>query len=750
MDLFVDVRTRTITWVIWWGIFYAIYLSALFFNYDIKKEIKSRENFLKEVYHNIPTKKIKQLQQSGLSDSIATFVSNLLIQPEGIDYDRADQESYIAQRLGRNDITLELFYKNGESLFDDVSLSAKGLKDFLVIDSLTSYDEIKNVIWLNKKISGDRQIFIGIEDENSVSNFPFDFNYYREGKTIINRQVISKAELKHLSEETEDVTYVGSDVYTVYRPSSGRLLVSKKSYLGLIKPIALFSFLFSIISLLILFISILNLVFKFLPDDWPLFVQDLESLNSKIQISLILVILLSFIIIASITSTFLQDYLSKEKDLVIRDKLENIAKEFESRTKFATSANETVEIISNYRKNIEGIHNVELDIYPINATSTKLNYFTQMFFQKQSEPFAFTESIDEEMDKSYIPIRSGDNIAGVASLVMRSNIQNSKLNVFDFLGSIFNVYVFLFLMASVISIFLAQSITRPLSMLNQNLSQVKLGKQNKQLTWERDDEIGILIGNYNKMVTKLEESAEILAKNERDSAWREMAKQVAHEIKNPLTPMKLSIQYLEKAIKQYPNDADKIAKKISRTMLEQIDNLTGIAEAFGNFAELPKSTNIKVELNNIVEVVHNLFRKREDMDIKLSVPIDPIYVHADKSQLVRILNNLVKNATEAIPSDKRGLIQLELYTKNDKAIIKVTDNGDGIPDDMKSKIFQPKFTTKDSGSGLGLAISANMIESMNGKIYFESEVNKSTSFFIELDIIRQSVIVDNKERITLD
>ncbi len=754
MDLFVDVRTRTITWVIWWGIFYAIYLSALFFNYDIKKEIRSRQAFLEKVFHNIPTQKIKDINQLGLPDTISTLVNDLLELPEGIEYNRedsrADLESYINQKLDREDIQLKLFDNQGQSLFDEIDYYSSGLNRLLKIDSLTVYDEIKNTIWTKKKLSDNKRIFIGFTLGKVESAFPFAFNYYRDGMTIINRQAISKNEIAQLPAEHSNVFYAGSDVYTVYRPSTGRLLVSKKSFLGLIKPIALFSFLFSIITIMMLVIGLLNVVFKFLPKDWPLFVQDIESLNSKIQISLILVILISFIIIASITSTFLKDYLAKEKDLVIRDKLENVARDFESRTKYSNAANETVEVVSNYKKQIEKIHNVDLEVYQVSEGNSKLNYFTQMFFQKQKEPFAFTETSSANTPVSYIPIWSGEEIAGVAALEMRSSIRNSKLNVFDFLGSIFNVYVFLFLIASVISIFIAQSITRPLSMLNQNLTQVKLGKQNKQLVWQRDDEIGILIGNYNKMVTKLEESAEILAKNERDSAWREMAKQVAHEIKNPLTPMKLSIQYLEKAIKQYPDDADKIAKKISRTMLEQIDNLTGIAEAFGNFAELPKTTNVRVELNNIVEVVHNLFRKREDMDIKLSVPIDPIYVHADKSQLVRILNNLVKNATEAIPSERRGLINLELTTRKEKAIIKVTDNGNGIPHEMKGKIFQPKFTTKDSGSGLGLAISANMIESMNGKIYFESEPDVSTSFYIELDLIRQPVVIDNKERITLD
>jgi len=750
MDLFVDVKSVSITWVIWWGIFYAIYLSALFFNYDIKKEIKQRQAFLESVFHNIPSDRIAQLKNEGISNKIGDLVNSLLILPDGISYNKADLETYVAEKLKRDDIILELYDKNGLSLFDDTPSEHSSISKLLEVDSLTHFDEIYNCIWFKNQISPDKKLFVGISKMSNSTEFPFAFNYIRENQQVIKKQDIRKPELKLLLASEEKVTYVGSDVYTVYRPSSKRMLVSKKSFLGLVKPVALFSFLFSIIIILILTFGLIHYFLKFLPEEWPLFVRDVESLNSKIQISLIMVILLSFVIIASITSTFLKDYLTKEKDLVITEKLENVAQEFKNRAKYSTSSSETVEVLANYKNNIEDIHNVNLDFFPIKIEESNLDYFTQMYFQKQTDPYAYSSMVSDEYSRSFIPIFYESEVAGVAALEMKSKVQASKLNVFDFLGSIFNVYVFLFLIASVISIFIAQSITRPLSMLNQTLKQVKLGKQNKQLEWNRDDEIGILIGNYNTMVSKLEESAEIMAKNERDSAWREMAKQVAHEIKNPLTPMKLSIQYLEKAIKQQPENAPKIAKKISSTMLEQIDNLTGIAEAFGNFAELPQTSNVKVELNNIVTVVHNLFRKREDMDIKLAVPIDPVHVYADKSQLVRILNNLVKNATESIPIDRRGLIELSLYVRKDKAIIKVTDNGIGIPDEMKSKIFQPKFTTKDSGSGLGLAIAANMVESMNGKIYFESEPHQSTSFYIELDIIRQAVLTDSKERITLD
>ena len=550
-----------------------------------------------------------------------------------------------------------------------------------------------------------------------------------------------------MKQSDQSIIKNGADIFVTYRPSSSRLLVSKKSFPGFIKPIALFAFLFSILIGMIIILAIARKYLKVLPEDWSLLVQNMQSLNSKIQISLILVIFMSFLIIATITSTYLKAYLDKEKQMVIKEKLENLTQSFADKTNISTSITESVEILTNYERDLEKIHNVELDVFPLYASTTGMNYFTKIYFSKQSNPGPFTYKVDKEHEKSFLPITHHGEIAGVATVLLNRNLSGHTISVLDFLGSIFNVYVFLFLIASVLSIFIAQSITKPLSILNQNMSQVGLGKRNEKINWKGDDEIGNLITNYNTMVGKLEESAEMLAKKERDSAWREMARQVAHEIKNPLTPMKLSIQYLEKAIKRNPKDAQYITKKMSTTMLEQIENLTGIADAFGNFAKMPQTSNGKVELNMVVEAVHNLFRKREDMDINLSVPIDPIYVFADKNQLIRILNNLVKNATESIPDSRRGEIYVSLITKSNKAIIEVKDNGIGITKEQSKKIFQPKFTTKDSGSGLGLAIAANMMDSMNGRIYFDSTPNISTSFYMELDLIRSTKF---KERITLD
>ena len=234
-------------------------------------------------------------------------------------------------------------------------------------------------------------------------------------------------------------------------------------------------------------------------------------------------------------------------------------------------------------------------------------------------------------------------------------------------------------------------------------------------------------------------------------AWREMAKQVAHEIKNPLTPMKLSIQYLDKMVKTNPDRAKDLTEKVASTLVTQIDALTNIANEFSNYATMPKANNEKIILNEIVEAVHDLFRKRDDMDITMSEPIADLLVFVDRNQLIRILNNLVKNAIQAIPDDRRGKIDIALNKKNHSAIITVKDNGTGIPEYMKQKVFTPNFTTKNSGTGLGLAISANMIDSMNGRIYFDTRIYEGTTFFVEIPLMRtEQKPEESGTRVSLD
>ena len=213
--------------------------------------------------------------------------------------------------------------------------------------------------------------------------------------------------------------------------------------------------------------------------------------------------------------------------------------------------------------------------------------------------------------------------------------------------------------------------------------------------------------------------------------------------------MKLSIQHMQMASRSRPEEIHQVVDRVSHTLVEQIDNLSQIASEFSNFAKMPQPENEKVILNEIVANVHDLFRKREDMDISLYVPIDEIYVFADKNHLLRVLNNLVKNATQSIPKSRRGKIMIRLYKEGDHARIEVEDNGIGIPDNMKDKVFYPNFTTKSSGTGLGLAISYNIVESFNGKIYFKTELNKGTTFIIDLPLMHMKDNYMITERVTL-
>ncbi len=301
-----------------------------------------------------------------------------------------------------------------------------------------------------------------------------------------------------------------------------------------------------------------------------------------------------------------------------------------------------------------------------------------------------------------------------------------------------NAYVFLFLIGFSISFSLSQYIRNPLIELGKTLKDVKLNQTNRKIQWNGSDEIGTLIKEYNQMIEKLEVNATMLAQVERDNAWREMAKQVAHEIKNPLTPMKLSLQHLQRTINQKKDNTEALTLRMCDTLMNQVENLHQIADEFANFGSLPQSDNQRILLNDVVERIHDLFRNRQDMDIHLIEPIDDIGVYADKNQLIRILNNIVKNSIQAIPEDKKGYIELKLYKENNKAIISVLDNGVGIPDDQREEIFKPRFTTKSSGSGLGLAIAANMIDSMGGTIHFKSKAGKGTEFFVELPLIRSA------------
>ena len=243
----------------------------------------------------------------------------------------------------------------------------------------------------------------------------------------------------------------------------------------------------------------------------------------------------------------------------------------------------------------------------------------------------------------------------------------------------------------------------------------------KLIEWNKNDEIGGLIREYNKMVAKLVESASALAKSEREGAWREMARQVAHEIKNPLTPMKLSIQYLQKANNGEAPNMKELTANVAKTLVEQIDHLSKIASDFSQFAHIGNPHNEVIDLHEMLHSLTSLYQTMEKVDLHWYPVPGKILVFADKTQINRLFTNLLQNATEACHDKDVCKISISEQLREDRVLIRISDNGEGIPEQMRSKIFIPNFTTKSSGTGLGLAMSKTIVEQAKGQIWFETE-----------------------------
>lgn len=338
---------------------------------------------------------------------------------------------------------------------------------------------------------------------------------------------------------------------------------------------------------------------------------------------------------------------------------------------------------------------------------------------------------------AYIPFcTQGDSIVAYINLpyFTKPGVLRSELSTI--IVSITNLYVVLMMISIVVAVFVSEKIVQPIKMIQSKMETIELGKNYEKIDYPEKDELGQLVTEYNRMVDKLDESAKLLAQGERESAWRTMARQVAHEIKNPLTPMKLSIQFLTRTWQQDDSNFGDKLSKVSNTLIQQIDTLSSIATSFSNFAKMPQPVAVPL---NVVEMLGNvvaLYQNTENIDVTSDLGnYKEIICMLDKEQITRVFVNIIKNATQAIPDGVRGKIHVTLSKESsDKVVVRIADNGTGIPDEIRDKLFTPNFTTKSSGSGLGLAMVKTMVENVKGSITFESEVGKGTTFIITLPI----------------
>ncbi len=321
---------------------------------------------------------------------------------------------------------------------------------------------------------------------------------------------------------------------------------------------------------------------------------------------------------------------------------------------------------------------------------------------------------------------------GILELQFTQDNSEIEHELQEFIYRLSLVYILMFLIAIALAYFLSSYITRSIQTISDKMQQTGLNDRNEKIILNAaSSEIEVLVEAYNNMIDQLEESAAKLARSEREQAWREMAKQVAHEIKNPLTPMRLSVQSFER--KFNPED-EKIKEKLaeySKTLIQQIDVMSSIASAFSDFAKMPTQKREKIEVISVVKLALDIFNE----DFISYIPKEKeLHANLDKTQLIRIVTNLLKNAMQASENQKNPIIDVEVSLVKNNVKITVSDNGKGISEDVKALIFEPKFTTKTSGMGLGLPMIKNIIEAYDGKISFTSNEGIGTVFTVLLPI----------------
>ncbi len=547
-----------------------------------------------------------------------------------------------------------------------------------------------------------------------------------------------------------------------YRASSQKLVIIAKKDNSFIEGITLFSYLFSTFLLLLFVYRTTAFLVKSRFKKGALAEYFQFSIRSQIHSTLLLVNLLSFIVIGVATILFFvkrydrnnQDKLSRAIQIMVNE----VQNQLDDHTSFnngillfETGANQEVEELM---QEISEIHGTDVNLYDTSGTlrvsSNPLIYNKGVLSEKMN-PLAFYNLnnrkavqfvTNEEMGKVdyisvYSPVRDDQGQAYAYLNIPSYSTQGElKQEISNFLVTIINLNAFIFLVAGAIALFITNRITHSFTLIGQKMRDINLQKINQEIEWKRNDEIGELVKEYNKMVHKLDESAEALAKSEREGAWRQMARQVAHEIKNPLTPMKLSIQYLQKAIDNNSTNVKEMTANVARTLIEQIDHLSKIASDFSQFANIGNPRNEVFDLHELIYSLSSLYEAMDNVNFLWEPVSQKVMLFADKTQLNRLFTNLMQNAIEAPENQEQRLVEVTERVNGDYITISIRDNGGGIPAQTRDKIFMPNFTTKTSGTGLGLAMSKSIVEQAHGEIWFETVDDEGSIFYVKLPLLK--------------
>lgn len=639
--------------------------------------------------------------------------------------DNQGGRSYYMGRLFFNapgGITNGLFIE----LYSDIDVFQPGYYELLLDKKFRGYSGLKDYSFA-KYINGEVVLKSGSfpynKEDNEYIDKNSDFRLFHEGH------------FKHVLYRNGNTTVI------ISRPelTAGDIIISF-AYL--------FAFIFVFCNLILLMImrpklkNLLNFDFR-----------------QKLQFSFIGILLFSFILIGTVVAFLtVNEYHSRHYE-TIREKLNSIYLELDSKLsaeKHLTSdwRSNTNLSLNEILINLSNIFNTDINLYDLNGfliatsrpeifnrdlTAPRINNmaFINLKDLTKSEYYQTEKIGSMKYISVYVPFYNTDNnvlaYLNIPYFRMQSLLAKEISNL---IVAVINFTLLLILITMSLAVFISRRLTSPLSMLGEGLASVELGKKIEHLSYNGTDEIGELVKQYNRMVDELEESAHKLANSEREFAWREMARQIAHEIKNPLTPMKLNVQQLLKSWKDGTSGFDKKLEGFSRNQIEYIDNLSSIASAFSAFARMPVTNPVEVNLLDQIRTTLDLFSNAENVTFNVHWPFESkVFIYADREHLNGIFSNLFKNSIQSIPPGRAGVIKVSLEVIRNKVIVSVSDNGTGIPEALHSRLFTPNFTTKTSGTGLGLSIVKKYVEGANGRIWFESEADKGTTFYIELPLM---------------
>ena len=645
----------------------------------------------------------------------------------------------------------------GIYFINEASLSA--LKRYLVFIDIRRYGSVIGYLILDlrlKRIIPNTVYPELIVDKRFVySNTEENYSYgiYQDGELVNNAGTFNyQNELSDafLSDEMlfeKGLTLNGFHHLGV-KGLEGKVIIISSELYSFRNILANFSFLFLV---LVFCMSILILVVTFYRGQGKLHL----NFASKIQLYLNLAFFLPLLIVSVSTLSLISS--SYRKDIIesYNQKAESVSTNLGNSLDSYTLNQLGRERLSNELSQIARFSESDINLFSTTgrliSTSQPTIYENELLSEyinpralaiikeKNNNKVILEEKVGSLFYKSaYIGVKSFETgeLMGIVSIPFFESQYELEDEIIDILTNIMNVFTFIFIIILIVSYFASKALTYPLKYITQKIKKTSLSAYNEPLVWKTNDEIGLLVGEYNRMLENLEQSKLALSKTEKESAWREMAKQVAHEIKNPLTPMKLTLQHLQRLLNDDKESHKETLDRSFQTLLGQIETLSDIATSFSSFAKMPVPKQEPFELISVLKRTVNLFQNEEKAVVHFSTPQETVNVEGDQQLMGRIFSNLIINGIQSVPSKRTAEINIRIeFPEPGQVRILIADNGEGIDPAIQDKIFVPNFSTKYAGSGIGLAIAKRGIEHAGGSIQFETISGKGTTFIIDLPIM---------------